>query len=50
MKTHDGLALESISIALPPADAKHAKLKQLKQKAKQQNNTIYSLGMEALVW
>ena len=50
LKMHVGLTLATDSIAPPTADAKYAKLKQLKQKAKQQNNAVFSLGMEAIDW
>jgi hypothetical protein len=50
LKMHVGLALATVSIPPPPADAKYAKLKQLKQKAKQQNNAVFSLRMEAIDW
>ena len=45
LKMHVGLTLATVSIEPPPADAKYVKLKQLKQKAKQQNNAVFSLAM-----
>ena len=51
LKIYAGVALENVSIALPPAGTMYAKLKQLKQKAKQQkNNTVFSIGLEVLDW